>query len=225
MTVVSLPVFGICQNQVTDCNEKPGAPHKLFVFIGELLQGKEIVSAKPNVNEPRYSATYRIIERVCGNYLGDTISFHVIDWVYDSTFKKNRYQLLMLIRDTTPGDDYVLWGGLYFNVAQGADKQWAGSYMSKNDVAFENQKARKPKRIRFSEKAFYDTRGVTREEIDITYPEPFFKIRKGKVIPLLGYTIDGIFRHEKDGTLAHATMRSFSGEMPFHVLLIRRKPH
>jgi hypothetical protein len=203
ISLVSFQSFGICQNQVNECNEKTGSPQKLFVFIGELLQAKT-VSARENTNEARFSATYKILDRICGNYPGDTISFNVIQVFYDSSFKKNKYQLLMLLKDTAQNEEYVLWAGLYFNVLKTFNKQWAGSYMSKNDIISEGQKALQPKKIRFSKDAFYDTRGMTREEIDITYPEPFFKIKKGKAIPLLGNSIDEIFQHQKEGTLAYA---------------------
>src|SRR5262245_20994150 len=99
ISIVSFQSFGVCQDQVNTCNEKPGSPQKLFVFVGELLEAKT-VSARENYNEARFSATYRIIHRICGNYLGDTISFDVIQLFYDSSFKKYRYQLLMLTKDT-----------------------------------------------------------------------------------------------------------------------------
>ena len=203
ISLVSFQSFGICQNQVNECNERPGSPQKLFVFVGELLQAK-IVSARENYNEARFSATYRIIDRLCGNFPGDTISFDVIQVTYDSAFKKNRYQLLMLTKDTAQNEDYVLWADLYFDVFKTVDKQWAGSYMSKNGVIYANQKTLEPKKMKFSKDAFYDTRGMTREEIDITYPEPFYKIKKDKAIPLLGNSIDEIFQHQKEGTLANA---------------------
>jgi hypothetical protein len=201
--LLSFQSFGICQNQGNECNERPRSPQKLFVFIGELLHARTI-SARENYNEARFSATYRIIDRFCGNYSGDTISFDVIQVIYDSSFKKNKYQLLMLIKDTANNEDYVLWADLYFNVFTTVNKQWAGSYMSKNDIKYEGQKALKPKKIKFSKEAIYETQGMTKEEIDIKYPEPFFKIKKNRAFPLLGNSIDEIFQHQKQGTLANA---------------------
>jgi hypothetical protein len=203
ISLVSIESSGISQNQESDCNENAGSPQKLFVFVGELLQAKT-VSARELHNEARFSATYRIVDRICGNYPGDTISFDVIQVSYDSAFKKNKYQLLMLTKDTAQNENYVLWADLYFDVFKTVDKQWAGCYMSKNEVIYEDQKALKPKKIKFLKDAFYDTRGMTREEIDIIYPEPFYKIKKDKAIPLLGNSIAEIFQHQKEGTLASA---------------------
>lgn len=196
ISLLSFPSVGVCQHQLNDCNEKQGSPKKLLVVIGELLQAKA-VPARENYNEARFSATYRIIERVCGNYPGDTIRFDVIQVSYDSTFKKNKYQLLMLTKDSAQNQKYVLWGDLYFDVFKTADKHWAGAYMSKDGIVYANQKHLKPEKIKFSRDAFYDTKGMTKEEIDINYPEPFYKIKKGKAIPLLGNSIDGIFQYQK----------------------------
>ena len=201
--LVSFPSFGFCQNQVIEYTEKPGTPKKIFVFIGELLQAKT-VSARENYNEARFSATYRIIDRIYGNYASDTISFDVIQVSSDSSFKKNKYQLLMLTKDIAQNQNFVLWGDLYFDVFKTVNKQWAGSYMSKNGVIYANKKAMKPTKIKFSKESFYDIRGMTREEIDITYPEPYYKVKKNKAVPLLGNSIDEIFQHQKEGTLADA---------------------
>ena len=204
ISLLSFQSIAICQNQTNDCNEKPGAPRKLFAFIGELLQARS-VSARENYNEARFSATYRIIDKICGNYPGDTISFDVIQVFSDSSFKKNKYQLLILTKDTAQNENYVLWADLYFDVFKTVNKQWAACYMSKrNSVTYVNEKVLKPKKIKFSKDAFYDTRDMTREEIDITYPEPFYKIKKDKAIPLLGNSIDEIFQHQKESTLANA---------------------
>lgn len=196
--------YGICQNQPDGCGEKPGAPQKVFVFIGELLSAKKVF-AREHYNEARYSATYRIIERVCGDYSGpDTMDIDVIQVIYDSSFKRHKFQLLMLTKDTSEGEDYVLWADLYFDLFKTRSNEWAGSYMSKNDTEYEGRKALKPKKVGFSKQSFYDTRGMTREEIDLFYPEPFYKIKREKAIPVLGNSIQEIFQHQKEGTLANA---------------------
>lgn len=205
ISLVLFHSFGVCQNQIDDCNEKEGSPQKLFVFIGELLHAKD-VSGEKRVNEVRFSATYRIVDRICGSYKGDTISFDVIQFRYDSSFMKNKYQLLMLTKDTGQNEDFKLWGYLRFDVFKTAKNQWAVPYMLKNDRDYAGLKPLKPKKTSFFEDAFYDIRGMTREEIDVTYPEEFYKIKKDKAIPLLGSSIDEIFQHEKEGTLANANM-------------------
>ncbi|MHA4847539.1 hypothetical protein ACX0G7_25460 [Flavitalea antarctica] len=201
ISLLTFSSFGNCQTQTTGCNEKPDSPQKLFVFIGELLHAKR-VSARQHVNEARFSATYRILERVCGNYPGDTISLEVIQVDYDSSFKRNKYQLLMLTKDTGQNEDFVLWGDLYFDVCKTVKNQWVCTYMPKYDIRQAGQKSLKPKKIRFTRNGFYNTKGMTREEIDINYPEPFYKIKKDRAIPVLGNSIDEIFQYQREGTLA-----------------------
>lgn len=176
---------------------------KLFIFVGDLVQAK-VLPARENVNEARFSARYKILDRVCGHYSGDTINFEVIQSMYDSSFKKTRYQLLMLTRDAASNENYALWGGFSFDVFRTSDRQWACSYLVTKEILYAGQKPLKLKKIHFSKDAFYDTRGMTLEEIDIRYPEPYYKIKKGRAIPVMGNSIDEIFQHEKAGALAYA---------------------
>lgn len=205
ISLVSFYSFGVCQNQIDNCNEKTGSPQKLFAFIGRLLDLKK-VPAENHANQARFSATYRIMERVCGNYSGDTIRFDVIQTDYDTSFAKISNQFLMLTKDTAEYENFVLWGDLCFDVFKTVKNQWAVPYMLKNDRYYARARPLKPKKTRYFKNAFYNIRGMTREEIDITYPEKFYKIKNDKAIPLLGNSIDEIFQNEKEGTLADANM-------------------
>lgn len=205
IVLVSLHSSGVCQDQMNGCNEKAGSPQKLFVFIGELLHAKKL-PAREYVNEARFSATYRIIDRICGCYTGDTIVFNVIQVFYDSSFMKHKYQLLMLTKDTAQNEDYVLWADLYFDVFRAANGQWIGAYMPKYRTTSATPKKLQPRKMHFSKDAFYNTGGMTREEIDIAYPEAYYRIKKDKAFPLMGINIDEIFQHLKDGLLDRAGM-------------------
>jgi hypothetical protein len=201
-SLVFLHFAGVCQQQTNDCNEQPGSPTKVFVFVGELLNLKQ-VPAEDDFNETRFVATYRIIEKVCGSFPRDTIRFHVIQMNYDTSFAKIRNQLLMLIKDTAD-NDYKLWGDLSFDVFKTTNNQWAVPYMEKNETVTIGQKALKERKMRFAKDAFYDTKGMTKEEVGIVYYEPYYRIEKDRVVPLMGNTIEEVFRYEKEGTLASA---------------------
>ena len=205
--------MGFSQNPAGDCNENQDSPKKLFVFIGELLEAKTI-AARENYNDPRFSVKYKILERVCGNYTGDTITFNIVSTDYDSSFKRDKHLLLILIKDTAENEDYHLWGRLYYDVFKTTSGQWAGVRMPKNDAIYAGQKARlTPVQIKFSKDAYYSTKGMTREEADIAFPERFFTMKKDKAIPLLGNSIAEIFQYEKMTTLSNENIYSYP-ELP-----------
>ena len=175
---------GICQQQTNDCNVQPGSPIKVFVFIGELLAVKKI-PGEDRVNQARFLATYRIMERICGSYTGDTVRFNVIQIDYDTSFTKIRNQLLMLTKDTTEDNDYELWGDLCFDVFKTKNNQWAVPSMTKNETVTFGQKELTPRKMRFAKESFYDTKGMTKEEVGIVYYEPYYRIEKDRAVPVL----------------------------------------
>ncbi|MFT3703500.1 MAG: hypothetical protein QM802_14085 [Agriterribacter sp.] len=193
----------ISQPHTNDCNEYPGSSTKVFVFVGELLDFKKI-TAEERVNEARFLAIYRIIERVCGNYSGDTIRFNIIDADYDTSFARIKNQLLMLTKDTTEYNNYRLWGGLCFDVFKTKNNRWAVPFMEKNNVITIGQKALNPRKMGFAKDAFYDTKGMTKEEVGTIFYEPYYRIEGNKVFPVLGNSIEEVFRYEREGTLASA---------------------
>ncbi|MGN6495295.1 MAG: hypothetical protein ACTHLE_25135 [Agriterribacter sp.] len=203
VSVVSFQCTAISQQQNIDCNEHADSPTKVFVFVGELLDLNKIAGEK-GVNQARFVATYRIIERICGKYDGDTIRFDIIQTDYDTSFAKIKNQLLMLTKDTTEHKDYVLWGGLCYDVFKTKNNRWAVPFMEKNNVVTIGQKELKLHKIEFAKDSFYDTKGMTKEEVGIVFYEPYYHIEENRVFPVMGSTIEEVFRYEQEGTLASA---------------------
>lgn len=206
--LIGMLSFYICahaQNVAADCGENPDSPQKLFVFIGERLSIKS-VDARELYNETRFIATYKIIKKICGNYPVDTITFDVIDIQYDTSFARCKYLLLTLIKDTAQGGKLVLWGGLYRDVFKTRDGTWAATYDASDNTTYRGKPVLNPHKMRFSKNAFYNITGLTREEINIRFPEPYYKIKKNKVLPVLGNSIEEIFQFQKYGTLAESNI-------------------
>ena len=193
--------YGISQNIRTDCNENTDSPQKLFIFVGEFIDAKRLPAYK-NINEGRFSAKYKIIDRVCGSYQGDTIRFDVINLEYDSTFMRSKYLLLILTKDSAENEEFVLWGDLFSSLFKTTSGRWAGSYIGEDQAETITKQSRlKPRKISFAKGSLYETVGMTKEEIDIAYPEPYYRLEKGKAIPVFGYFIPEILQHYKDGFL------------------------
>lgn len=201
--LLCIPFIGISQSSVFDCDEKPDSPKKLFVFIGELLN-TEIIPADVRINNAKFKATYKIIERVCGIYFPDSITVEVIQTNYDSTFKRYPTQLVILTKDTVLNSPYNLWKDLYFEVLKTANNRWAVPLGSKDHLKDPIVKPSKYENIKFSNKSHINIIGLTQEEIDTNYPEFFYKIKNGKAIPKYGNTIDEIFELHKNRTLTYS---------------------
>ncbi|MCF1716680.1 hypothetical protein L0U88_18710 [Flavihumibacter sp. RY-1] len=195
---------GVSQISTSDCDEKPDSPKKLFVFIGELLK-TETIPADVSTKNTKFIATYKIIERVCGTYIPDSITIEVIQAAYDPTFKPNRTHLVISIKDTTLNSPYYLWADLYYEVLKTANNKWAVPCIIKNHL-HDHTVLNPPKyeNIKFSNESYYNVNGLTQEDIDTTYPEFFFKIKNGKAFPKYGNTIDDIFELHKERTLTYA---------------------
>ena len=198
-----LPFLGICQNNMPDCDEKPNSPYKLFVFVGELLK-TETIQADIRINNAKFKATYKIIERVCGTYLPDSITVEVIHTNYDSSFKRYPTQLVISVKDTILNSPYFLWADLYYEVLKTANNGWAIPLGFKGPLKAPKVTPSKYENIKFSNKSYINVIGLTQEEIDTNYPEFFYKIKNGKAIPKYGNTIDEIFELHKDRTLTYA---------------------
>lgn len=195
------PFMGICQNNIPDCDEKPNSPYQLFVFVGEILKSEKVQDGI-ETNDTKFIATYRILERICGTHLSDSITISIIRTGYDTSFKNHLTQLVMAMKDTTLNATYKLWGNLYYEVFKTVKNKWAVPYRVKDH---EYQKLGVPplksRRINFSPSGFYNLKGMTREEIDITFPKPYYKVEKDKSYPKYGSTIQQILQYEKQDNL------------------------
>lgn len=195
---LSFNSFAICQTQ-SDCGERPESTKKLFVFIGELLDSRSLPVEERQAS--RFLATYRILERVCGNHIGDTISVNVAQWRYHADFRKSRYKLIIQTTYKREDSDESSWN-LDYDVFKTVKNKWVGVHSRSCETTFEGQKNLIPKKVRFSNDAFFNTRGMSTEEINLDYPEPYYKLKNNKAIPVLGYSINELFQHKKNGSLS-----------------------
>lgn len=190
-----------CQSANATCNEQPGSWQQLFVCIAKLLYSEPVANEKW-VNNAKYTASYAILRKICGDYNGDTIHFDFLQPLRDSSFKKSPIQLLMLLRDTTTGAPYQLWGGLHFPVQKSTKNEWYVTYTDELSVLYIGQQPIKRRKIKFSDESHVDVKGLSKEEIAIAFPEPYYKINKQRAIPVYGYAIEDVFQFEKEGALS-----------------------
>jgi hypothetical protein len=164
---------------------------------------KTLPGTEHNRSEAKFTATYKILEPICGAYKGNQITFDYVSWYLDSSFKTNKYVLLILMKDKDRKARYELRGGMFNDLFKTVDGKWAAPYATKvyTDYTSEGTTAVRPEKIEFAKEAYYNIKGWMREEIDINYPEPYYKYEDDKAIPVCGNYVPEIFQLQKDGLL------------------------
>lgn len=173
-----------------------------MVFVGELIN-LDAVPAAEDENTDRFIAHYKVVKPVCGLFESDTISFFIMGFNYDSSFKKNPTKLIFLQKDSTE-EDYHLWGAPQYDAFKTIDSQWAIPYNRNSELSYSEHSTIKALSIQFRSDAWFDVTDLSTEDRNILYPAPYYKYQNGRAIPLLGYTIADVFTLEKQGELATA---------------------
>ncbi len=185
------------------CNENSSAKEKLFVFVGEKLEVKTL-PGRERVNEAKFLAKYKILDKVCGDFSADSIVFEVINWFVDSSFKKNKTLLLFLQKNKDdPNQKYELWGYLYYDLFKTKDGRWASPYPTDDytlHTSYENTSVR-PKKIDFEQEVSYDIIGMTMAEVAEKFPTPYYIMKQNKAIAVYGNYVSELFQLQKDGVL------------------------
>jgi hypothetical protein len=191
----------------------------LIVFVGEIIyvketpeeakksrpdtifrNGKKTVVERVTITmDSRYIAKYRVLQLVYGTYKADTIEFISFDHYGQPAFSK--YKTVLLYVSNHKGQLYHE-KYMYSDVYRTTDGRWAGAYESQ-DYNHENNKNTtiKPEPISFKEPISFDVKNRDKESIKRYYPEPYFRIKKGRAYPMMGNYIQELFELKRDGFL------------------------
>jgi hypothetical protein len=187
--------------------ENPGAEGKLIVIVGEKIRIKEVES---DINGllpySKFMAHYRILQKICGDYDRDTITFTVYDHYGFPDFANYEHALLFLTNH-----DSTIYHEIYqfFPLYKTKDGRWASSYQY---LEYGDETKVKPEKIEFAEEVSYSIEGLTRTTTQRRFPEPYYKIDKEskKAISVWGNYVPELFQIKKDGALK---FRGFYGKV------------
>ena len=205
LSAILLASCGGQTQSVNSCKENPGNG-KLFVFIGERIEVKELTDEK-DIMDAKFLAKYKILERVCGDFPGNTIEFTVYDHYGRPDFEN--YKTVMLYVSEHEGKYYhekYQFAPLY----KTKDGRWAGPYDSW-DYAYTDiaNNPVKPQIIDFAEEVAFSVAGWKKRDIQAKFPTPFYKIVDTNAIAIYGNYIPELFELKKRGVL---TARGLYGE-------------
>ncbi|MFT3980323.1 MAG: hypothetical protein QM687_07635 [Ferruginibacter sp.] len=165
----------------------PGNDYKnRVVFVGKKIS---LETSASDDMDAKFSARYKILELLCGNYGRDTIDFIVYDHYGIPAFSK--YETVMLFvtkyNDTFYHDKYN-----FFDLYKTKDGQWASpSSWKVHDSTL------KPHQINFSNEISFDVSHFKKQRIKQLFPVPYYQIKDGKAIAEYGNYLSELFEAKK----------------------------
>ena len=134
-------------------NDRPN----LLVFVGEFIR----INQLPKTYEYQYivdfaySAKYKVLQKVFGEFNNDTIEFEIHDHFGTPQFLK--YKNVLLYLSQSPNGIWVHQKYLYSDVYQTVDGRWAGPFnlSDYSDISHKNIQI-KPENIPFKDSIYAD---------------------------------------------------------------------
>lgn len=184
----------------------------LIVFVGEIIEVK--FSQEEKKEEPadtiiegkdtdyvrhisismdaRYIAKYKILQLLQGPYKADTIEFVTFDHYGKPGFSKYKTVLLFVsVRD----------GKLYhekyqfFDLYPAKNGKWASPYSASDyNHPYKDSITVRPEKIDFTGRVSFPLAKLTKEQIELWYPAPYYEIKGNKAIAVYGNYIDDLFK-------------------------------
>lgn len=187
------------------CMENPDPNMKLLVIVGEKIDIKEgnppFEMMDNMLGYNKFIAHYLILQKVCGEYDKDTITFTVYDHYGFPPFGKFYHALLFL---NNSKDEIYHESYQYFPLYKTKDGRWASSYPVDEYLRIKEKESKiKPEKIEFEPEVSYSIEGLTRSSTQKRFPEPFYKIDKinKKAIAIWGNYVPELFQLKKEGVL------------------------
>jgi len=190
---------------LTNENEKKNT---LFVFVGEKLDFVELPYEEGSM-DGGFKVKYKILQRVYGNYLGDTIEFNAYDHYGIPPFSKFKNVLLFV---SEYKGKYYHEKYQFFDVYNTKNNRWASSYKQYDyGHSYNANTTVKPEKIDFVDKVAYPTIiKYGKNEIDtISYPKPYYETIGDSAFAVYGNYVEELFRLKKEGVL---TARELFGD-------------
>lgn len=171
----------------------------LFAFVGK----KIAVTPRPspdNSFDAVFEARYQVLQKVYGDYQGDTITFTVYDHYGTPSFERYEHALLFVSKGT---HGWYHEKYQYFDVYRTASGRWAGRYNPYEYSDTSKPDAVKPIPIAFPPEAVFPLSVKTWEEGEVEYwfPQPYYKVERDTAFPLYGNYVEDLFELKKRGVL------------------------
>jgi hypothetical protein len=174
--------------------------NRLIAFVGEKI-AVNLLPHEDGSMDAGFSATYKILLRVYGNYSKDTITFTAYDHYGWPGF--SHYKNVLLFVSEYEGK-YYHQKYQFFDVYKTQNGRWASSYKSDEyGHSYNKDTVVRPVVIDFAEKVIYPTKVKEEDgtEYLISYPEPYYKTTGDSAVAIYGNYLEDLFELKRRGVL------------------------
>jgi hypothetical protein len=174
---------------------------RLLAFIGQKLQLSKQEKPKCDnciIFDSHYVATYKVLEKVHGNFSDDVITFDVYDHYGIPAFSKFDNVLLFISRRDNGTWEHEKYQ--YYDLYRSTDGQWYGCgdpYRSVRDA----RRTVHARPVQFVEPVSYPLDDLDQAQIERFYPAEYFEVREGRAYCLLGTSVNDLFQAKKETVL------------------------
>lgn len=181
----------------TNENEKKNT---LYVFVGEKVELTQLPYIEGSM-DVCFKAKYKILQSVYGSYHKNFIEFLACDHYGIPDFSNYKNVLLFV---SEKSGKYYHEKYQYNAVYKTKNGRWAGLYASHDyEHPYNKNTKLKPQKIEFAKEVSFPTIAKNRdgEDIEPSYPEPYYKTIGNKAIAIYGNYIEDLFKLKKEGLL------------------------
>lgn len=169
------------------------SPQEKKEKIGIRVIGKDTLHVKVYSlpMDHKYIAKYKIVQLLSGFYSNDTIEFEVFDHYGEPGFAN--FETVLLFVSKRNGKLYHE-KYQYFDVYLTKNGIWASPYSSTDyNHSFSNNITVKPEIMSFKNEVSYPLYKLTKKEVEMWYPTPYYEIKNGKAIAKYGNNVNDLF--------------------------------
>ena len=188
-------------------NEKENT---LFVFVGQKIEVK-LIPYEQGSMDAGFKAKYKVLQKVYGDYSGNTIEFNAYDHYGEPPFAKFDHVLLFV---SEYEGKFYHQKYTYDPLFKTKDGRWAGPYSEDYRHPYNASTNVTPVKIDFADEVSFPIKTKDEDGTEMThiYPEPYYKKIGNKAFAIYGNYIEELFKLKKDGVLTAREL--FGNGMP-----------
>lgn len=172
-----------------------------YVFVGKKIK-LEYAKRKYYCNvisfDSKFDAEYKVIKSIYGKLDEDIIKFTVYD--HNGRPQFGNFDTVMLFISNYC-NEFFHQKYQYYDLYKTKDGRYASPYKTFEYSRLDSTSLIKPELIEFEKKVFYKIKNASKEHILKNYPEPYYKIKRNKVIAIYGNYVPELLELKKQTIL------------------------
>ena len=187
----------------------------LFAFVGEIISieefdpnapkeekteidsitGDKITHKNATIMDRAFKLKYKVLKNLYNNLKTDTIEFLAYDHYGVPSFSEFK-NVILYISKSQKEDYYFHQKYQYNEFHKTKDNEWIGLLNFGSVWRIEEGLKLNLKEIKLKKSANIDLKDIPKQNIDLFFPKPFYKIKGNIAIPILGYSIKDLIEYK-----------------------------